>query len=68
MTKQRRREHTAPNLFALACSACGRQLMPTASGYLCCPNGHGRLVADVQPDAPAEAGGMFDQDTEEPRP
>jgi hypothetical protein len=35
-----------PNLFALRCEECGKQLARTASGYLACPNGHGALRED----------------------
>jgi len=37
---------------ALACEQCGRYLIETASGYLCCPRGHGRLKIAEQ--APAD--------------
>jgi hypothetical protein len=36
-----------PNLFALHCEQCQRQLIRTASGYLACPNGHGQLKEDL---------------------
>lgn len=57
MTKQRRAALAAPNLFGIACDVCSRQLVPTQSGYLCCPLGHGRLVADVEPAQ--DGGGLF---------
>ena len=31
----------------LACGECGAHLVRTASGYLACPHGHGRLIAEV---------------------
>lgn len=42
-----------PSLFAgqpveseRQCAECGKRLIETASGYLCCPAGHGKLVPD----------------------
>lgn len=34
------------DLFAQRCDQCQRQLLPTESGYLACPVGHGRLIRD----------------------
>lgn len=33
------------------CGECERRLVLTASGYLCCPVGHGKLL----PDRPADS-------------
>jgi hypothetical protein len=37
---------------ALTCCTCGRQMVRTESGYLCCPVGHGRLIDEgvIEPD------------------
>ena len=32
------------------CPDCGRELVPTESGFVCCPRGHGKLVPDRSPD------------------
>jgi hypothetical protein len=32
----------------LSCDQCGAAMVETASGYLCCPNGHGKLNLDGQ--------------------
>lgn len=48
------REHAAqgelfddgPEVSALSCVECGEPLERTPSGYLCCPKGHGRLIAE----------------------
>lgn len=29
------------------CQRCGRYLVRTETGYLCCPHGHGRLIAEI---------------------
>jgi hypothetical protein len=56
----RRRPRTEePNLFALRCDECGRQLETTPSGYLACPLGHGKLRADVPPLDPEPSGLWF---------
>ncbi len=34
-------------LFDLACSVCGRIMINTPSGYICCPVGHGRLLVAI---------------------
>jgi hypothetical protein len=44
----------------LACGECGRLLVRTASSYLCCPAGHGRLLAEV--DDRDRSGSWFDDD------
>lgn len=43
----------------LSCSVCGSYLVQTASGYLCCPRGHGRLLADCTDD---RCGSWFEPD------
>jgi hypothetical protein len=45
----------------LACSVCGRLLVRTTSGYLCCPKGHGRLIAEEVDDRD-RCGSWFDDD------
>lgn len=44
----------------LACVECGRLLVRTESGYLCCPAGHGRLLVEV--DDRDRNGSWFDDD------
>ncbi len=44
--RRRRHQTEEPNLFALRCEECGRVLVQTTSGYLCCPRGHGKLRLD----------------------
>jgi hypothetical protein len=43
----------------LVCCTCGRPMVRTESGYLCCPAGHGKLIAeeveDGDPDPATEA-------------
>jgi hypothetical protein len=43
----RRRTQTGPDLFTLRCATCGAYLRRTESGYLACPNGHGKLHVDT---------------------
>jgi hypothetical protein len=56
MKPRRRQKADEPNLFALKCQECGRQLVGTESGYLVCPNGHGRLIPDGASDDAAGDG------------
>jgi hypothetical protein len=61
----RRPRNDEPNLFALRCETCAEQLVPTPSGYLACPQGHGKLLPAAQNCAAAEAepcGSWFDAD------
>lgn len=53
----RRKLFDPVDLFAATCDDCGRVLAPTASGYLCCPAGHGKLVIPEADDKPV--GGLF---------
>ncbi len=39
-------------LFDLHCSQCGRTMIDTQSGYISCPLGHGRLLAEAPAAAP----------------
>ena len=48
-----------PELSALSCGECGRPLERTPSGFLACPNGHGKLVTETQESAGFSA--MFDE-------
>ena len=50
MTRRIRAEE--PNLFALRCQECGKQLVKTASGFLACPNGHGKLIREEREEMP----------------
>lgn len=34
----------------IACQACGSMLIETSSGYLACPNGHGKLLQEAVSD------------------
>ena len=59
----RKRKSEEPNLFALRCDECRRQLVTTPSGYLACPAGHGRLVIETDtplPGAEEPCGSLFD--------
>jgi hypothetical protein len=59
----RRRKTDEPNLFALRCEECQRQLVKTISGYLACPLGHGKLCLDDEPpEEPERCGSWFDPD------
>jgi hypothetical protein len=59
----RRRKPDEPDLFALRCAECQRQLVKTASGYLACPSGHGKLCLDDEPPGGQEpCGSWFDPD------
>lgn len=37
----------------LSCATCGRRMVRTPSGYVACPAGHGRLLAET--DCPDDA-------------
>jgi hypothetical protein len=66
---KRKRKNDEPNLFALRCEVCDRQLVPTPSGYLACPDGHGKLIAqeaDTEPPGPMEPSGLWFEDDESP--
>lgn len=58
----RRKQSNEPNLFALRCDQCMRQLVGTDSGYLACPIGHGRLIPDEPPGTEEPCGSLFDTD------
>ena len=53
------------HLFGVRCEDCGHFLERTPSGWLACPNGHGKLVQesddDPQPDDD-RWGSWFDDD------
>lgn len=52
----------------LACQQCGEYLVRTQSGYLCCPEGCGRLIEATVPRGTPDqepCGSWFDVDTEE---
>ena len=60
---RRRKTDDTPNLFALRCEECQRQLVKTASGFLACPLGHGKLRLDDEPPGEQElCGSWFDPD------
>lgn len=42
----------------LSCSACGRPMIRTESGYLCCTRGHGKLLEPVAFETP---GGFWEE-------
>jgi hypothetical protein len=46
----------------LTCQECGRALVHTESGYLCCPRGHGKLLTEAAAEPDDEA------DDDEPAP
>jgi hypothetical protein len=52
-------DNSGPADSALHCEVCGEYLTHTPSGYLACPNGHGKLRADVD-DEPC--GRWFDDE------
>jgi uncharacterized Zn finger protein (UPF0148 family) len=35
------------------CTTCATALIRTTSGYLCCPNGHGKLLVEQEPEGAA---------------
>lgn len=56
----RRRRDTSPDLFSPRCGECGAALVTTASGFVTCPAGHGRLVVeDLTPAGDAEECGSW---------
>ncbi len=58
---RRKQTNERQGMFALRCSECDRLLTETPSGYLACPQGHGRLIRDeVEPVDVDEPAGMFD--------
>jgi hypothetical protein len=64
---KRKRKPEEPNLFALRCTECGQQLVPTPSGYLACPQGHGKLIAQeptTEPPGTVESSGLWFDDDE----
>lgn len=46
----KRQPECQPGLFSPKCGECGRELVTTESGFLCCPMGHGRLVVEELTD------------------
>lgn len=42
-TRQARLFDEPPEDTGLSCGQCGEPLVRTASGFLCCPRGHGKL-------------------------
>jgi len=49
--KQRGLFDDKPVEAELTCAECGRRLIVTASGFLACSAGHGKLVIDESPRA-----------------
>jgi hypothetical protein len=43
-------DNDGPADSALHCEECGEYLTHTPSGYVACPNGHGKLLADATDD------------------
>ena len=39
---------TGPIVSESKCCECGENLVETPSGYLCCPQGHGKLLTEEQ--------------------
>jgi hypothetical protein len=71
-TVRRKRKNDEPNLFTLRCTECGLQLVPPPSGYLACPQGHGKLIAEAAeesgaPEGAPEPSGLWFSD-DEPSP
>ena len=50
----------------LGCQVCGDLLVRTESGFLCCPNGHGKLLIEAVEDE--RCGRWFEDDLPEPPP
>ncbi len=50
---------TGGKVSSLSCAECGEPMEHTPSGYLCCPNGHGKLREAVAQDNDA-SGSWFD--------
>lgn len=47
----------------LSCEQCGAGLVQTPSGYVCCPNGHGKLLPvqdEAEYDQAFESGRWFE--------
>ncbi len=65
---RKRKNPDEPNLFALRCEECNRQLVGTESGYLSCPIGHGRLQVDEIVTHGEPCGSWFDDDRETVEP
>jgi hypothetical protein len=62
---RRPKHHESTRLhISLRCQECGHYLARTASGFLACPLGHGRLVreADDDPQPADESSGLWFQD------
>lgn len=62
-TKQPTLFADGPRESALSCGQCGRPLIRTPTGFLCCPAGCGRLIEAVDDAAPC--GSWFTEDTSE---
>ena len=52
----------------LGCEVCGDFLVRTESGFLSCPNGHGKLLIEAVEDDDERFGRWFDDDLPEPPP
>lgn len=59
----RPRKPPTPSLFDLRCSECQAYLLRTVSGYLACPQGHGKLVEELAAEEPC--GSLFEPDLPE---
>lgn len=58
--KRRKRDRDQLSLFGIKCEVCSRPLVPTESGYVACPNGHGRLCLDAESVSEEPCGSLFD--------
>ncbi len=58
--RQRTLFEEGPRETSLSCCECGQPLVETQSGFLCCPAGHGKLLAEEEP-----RGSWFESDTNE---
>lgn len=62
----RRRKTDEPDLFRPRCGECGKPLHRTESGYLACPDGHGKLVVDMTDPPPVLVTVLWADDTLSP--
>lgn len=65
-TTQRELFGDGPEEAALACDVCGRYLVYTQSGYLCCPRGHGKLICPESGRAAAAISGEESEERKDP--
>lgn len=50
---------SGPRVSALSCGECGAPMEETPSGFICCPNGHGKLSVEAPEVHDTEANGSW---------